>query len=89
MPNQSTELSPDRSNLIFFASADPMVNPSAIISACHFTATARKAGLVAELRLAGDAVRVLDESRRPTGEPGDRLREALERVRSSQARVSL
>ena len=89
MTTPSTDHSPVRSNLIFFTSADPLTNPSPVISACHFAATARKAGLVAELRLAGDAVRVLDEALHPAGEPGQRLREALDKVRSSQPRVSL
>lgn len=87
--NATSAEMPIRTNLIFFSSADPATNPSPIISACHFAATARKAGLVAELRLAGDAVRVLDPSNFPTGEIGDRLREALEKVRSSRPRVTI
>ena len=88
-PASPSSDSPSRTNLIFFSSADPVTNPSPIISACHFAATARKAGLVAELRLAGDAVRVLDPAWFPTGEAGERLREALDKVRSSQPRVTI
>ena len=43
--------------LIFFASSDP-ANPKPIWSAYHFAQTAARAGLEAEVRLAGDAVRV-------------------------------
>lgn len=87
--NSGLESQPKRTNLIFFASADPAVNPSPIISACHFASTARKAGLEAELRLAGDAVRVLDPEKMPPGADGERLCEALEKVRATQPRVSL
>lgn len=88
--NTPTETeSPVRSNLIFFASADPLVNPSPVINACHFVATARKAGLVAELRLAGDAVRALDESLFLQSVDNARLREGLQKVKASQARVTL
>lgn len=89
MTTTPTDPFPAPTPLIFFTSADPLTNPSPIISACHFAATARKAGLVAELRLAGDAVRVLDDARLPEGEVGDRLRDALAKVRSSKPRVSL
>lgn len=44
--------------LIFFASADPEANPKPIWSAYHFANVASGAGLDAEVRLAGDAVRV-------------------------------
>ena len=88
-PTNTADTLPARMNLIFFSSADPAENPSAIISACHFAATARKAGLVAELRLAGDAVRVLDPAMLPPGKDGDGLRGALDKVRSSQPRVSI
>jgi hypothetical protein len=48
----------ERKRLIFFAAADPRTNPRPAWSAYHFAATAAKAGLEAEVRLAGDAVRV-------------------------------
>ncbi len=44
--------------LIFFASADPEADPKPIWSAYHFANVASTAGLDAEVRLAGDAVRV-------------------------------
>ncbi len=44
--------------LIFFTSADPRVDPKPAWSAYHFAEVASRAGLEAEVRLAGDAVRV-------------------------------
>jgi hypothetical protein len=44
--------------LIFFASADPEADPKPVWSAYHFANVAGEAGLDAEVRLAGDAVRV-------------------------------
>ena len=49
---------PERKKLIFFASADPRENPGPAWSAYHFASVAAKAGLEAEVRLAGDGVRV-------------------------------
>ena len=47
--------------LIFFASADPAADPKPIWSAYHFAEVASRAGLDAEVRLAGDAVRVAQD----------------------------
>ncbi len=47
-----------RKKLIFFASDDPGSNPKPAWSAYHFAEVATKAGLEAEVRLAGDGVRV-------------------------------
>ena len=47
-----------RRKLIFFASSDPRENPGPAWSAYHFANVAGKAGLEAEVRLAGDAVKV-------------------------------
>ncbi len=44
--------------LIFFTSADPGSNPDPAWRAYHFAAVAARAGLDAEVRLAGDAVRL-------------------------------
>jgi hypothetical protein len=49
---------PERKKLIFFASADPRENPGPAWSAYHFASVAAKAGLEAEVRLAGDGVHV-------------------------------
>ena len=47
-----------RKKLIFFAASDPLDRPGPAWSAYHFAEVATKAGLDAEVRLAGDAVRV-------------------------------
>lgn len=47
-----------RRKLIFFAAADTRTNPRPAWSAYHFADVAAKAGLEAEVRLAGDAVRL-------------------------------
>ena len=47
-----------RRKLIFFTSADPRANPNPAWSAYHFAKVAGEAGLDAEVRLAGDAVRL-------------------------------
>jgi predicted peroxiredoxin len=49
---------PERKKLIFFVSADPHDNPGPAWSAYHFAKVAAEAGLDAEVRLAGDGVRV-------------------------------
>ena len=48
----------DRKKLIFFANSDPAVAPERIEQAYHFANVAAEAGLEAEVRLAGDAVKV-------------------------------
>jgi hypothetical protein len=48
----------ERKKLIFFAAADPRTDPGPAWSAYHFANVAAGAGLDAEVRLAGDAVRV-------------------------------
>ncbi len=60
--------------LIFFASADPMSDPKPIWSAYHFAEVATRAGLDAEVRLAGDAVRVAQEGTVAETELGFELR---------------
>ncbi len=47
-----------RKRLIFFVGADPRTNPRPTAQAYHFASVAARAGLEAEVRLAGDAVRV-------------------------------
>lgn len=60
----------ERRKLIFFAAADPGANPKPAWSAYHFADVAARAGLDAEVRLAGDAVLVAKADRvqeSPTG----------------------
>jgi hypothetical protein len=47
-----------RRRLIFFTTADPGTDPGPAGQAYHFAAVATRAGLEAEVRLAGDAVRL-------------------------------
>ena len=47
-----------RKRLIFFAGADPRTDPRPTGQAYHFAAVAARTGLDAEVRLAGDAVRL-------------------------------
>ncbi len=60
--------------LIFFAATDPATEPKPIWSAYHFAAAAARAGLEAEVRLAGDAVRVVDEDVFGADDTGSDLR---------------
>lgn len=47
-----------RRRLIFFTTADPKLDPGPAGQAYHFAAVAARTGLEAEVRLAGDAVRL-------------------------------
>ena len=47
-----------RRRLIFFTTADPRQDPGPAGQAYHFAAVAARTGLEAEVRLAGDAVRL-------------------------------
>lgn len=47
-----------RKKLIFFTAADPRTDPGPAWSAYHFAEVAARTGLNAEVRLAGDAVRL-------------------------------
>lgn len=47
-----------RRHLVFFTTADPRVDPGPAGQGYHFAAVAARSGLSAEIRLAGDAVRL-------------------------------
>lgn len=47
-----------RRRLIFFTTTDPRVDPGPVAQAYHFATVAARTGLDAEVRLAGDAVRL-------------------------------
>lgn len=47
-----------RRRLVFFTTADPRLDPGPAGQAYHFAAVAARTGLDAEVRLAGDAVRL-------------------------------
>lgn len=71
--------------LIFFASSDPAANQKPIWSAYHFAEVASRAGLDAEVRLAGDAVRVAKNK----AELGSDLRAKVDRGAAAPYLVSL
>jgi predicted peroxiredoxin len=65
----------DRKRLIFFVSSDPRTSPRPAGQAYHFAAVAARAGLDAEVRLAGDAVRVAQLQDAPDDPDLDALRD--------------
>ncbi len=65
----------ERKRLIFFASADTRTNSLPTEKAYHFASVAAGAGLDAEVRLAGDAVRVAQPDGLPATPEGEALRE--------------
>ncbi|MFN2556339.1 MAG: hypothetical protein ABR592_05605 [Nitriliruptorales bacterium] len=78
-----------RMKLIFFASADPAVDPKPTWSAYHFAEVASRAGLEAEVRLAGDAVRVALPDVIAATPQGDELRGKVVRPAARPFVVSL
>lgn len=78
-----------RKKLIFFAAADTRSNPKAAWSAYHFAGVAAKAGLEAEVRLAGEAVRLAKPDGIPDTEQGDQLREKVKESIDAPFLVSL
>lgn len=63
-----------RRKLIFFTTADPSSDPAALFRAYHFANVAGSNGLDAEVRLAGEAVTVIDPGRLPDTDMGDDVR---------------
>jgi hypothetical protein len=78
-----------RRKLIFFASADPGSNPDPAWSAYHFAEVAARAGLEAEVRLAGDAVKVALPKGIVASARGRELREKVLNGRGAPYLVSL
>lgn len=78
-----------RMHLVFFASADPRSNPGPAWSAYHFATVAARAGLDAEVRLAGDAVRVAQPDGIEDSERGKELRAKVEAGAGGPFLVSL
>ena len=75
--------------LIFFASADPAFNPNPAWEAYHFAQVAAHAGLEAEVRLAGDAVKVALLDGVAASPRGRELKEKVLAGRSAPYLVSL
>lgn len=78
-----------RRKLIFFAAADPRENPGPSRSAYHFASVAAGAGLEAEVRLAGDAVRLAQPGGIADTPLGDELRDKVQSARGGPFLVSL
>ncbi len=79
----------DPKSLVFFVTTDPRTDPGPARLAYHFAAVAARAGLEAEVRLAGDAVKV---ALLVDGAEDSALVELQDKVRagaSGQYRVSL
>ena len=57
-----------RKKLVFFAGLDPVISTRPAFMAYHFALVAHRAGLEAEVRLAGDAVDILKDGGIP--DPG-------------------
>lgn len=66
-----------RRKLIFFVNTNPSVDPRRAQSAYHFATVAARAGLEAEVRLAGDAVLVAVPGAIASSPGGDDLREKV------------
>ncbi len=79
----------NRRTLIFFAAKDPGVDPGPAWSAYHFAEVATRAGLAAEVRLAGDAVLVAKPDRVAATAQGDQLRAKAAAGRGGPFLVSL
>lgn len=78
-----------RKRLIFFASADPRSNPKPVWSAYHFANVAAGAGLEAEVRLAGDAVRIAQPDGAADTRDGREAREKARQGATAPCLVSL
>jgi hypothetical protein len=66
-----------RRRLVFFTGRDPHEDTRPTWTAYHFALVAHGAGLEAEVRLAGQAVRALQDDGVPDGTAGDDLREKM------------
>ena len=78
-----------RKKLIFFSGADPAVNPGPAAAAYHFATVAARAGLEAEVRLAGDSVRVALPGAIAGSEKGRELHEKVQAGAAAPYTVSL
>ena len=78
-----------RRKLIFFARADPSVDPIPAEMAYHFATVAAQAGLEAEVRLAGDAVQATAPDGIAADPAGDALRAKVRAGAEARYRVSL
>lgn len=89
LPVPTVEGPVNRRKLIFFSAADPRENPRPAWSAYHFAEVAARAGLEAEVRLAGDTVRVALADQIASTPMGDQLREKVHAATPAPYMVSL
>lgn len=82
-------MSENHRKLIFFVSSDPGVNPGPAWSAYHFATVASQAGLEAEVRLAGDAVKAALPNAIADSLQGRQLREKVQAGLQADYLVSL
>ncbi|GAC1542625.1 MAG: hypothetical protein NVS2B7_15880 [Herpetosiphon sp.] len=68
----------ERRKLIFFTNSDPSDDPRHARAAYHLATVAARAGLEAEVRLAGDAVKIALPNMIPNTEVGNDLRQKVE-----------
>ncbi len=78
-----------RRKLVFFTAADPETDPGSVISAYHFATVAAEAGLEAEVRLAGDAVKVALPGAIARSSEGEQLRAKVRAGAEAAYQVSL
>lgn len=78
-----------RRKLIFFTTANPATDPDAIFRVYHFANVAGKAGLEAEVRLAGPAVSIANQDLLPADEQGDDIRSRIKAAVDGPFLVSL
>jgi hypothetical protein len=78
----------ERRKLILFTSGDPKETPRHAWSAYHWGLNAASAGLEAEVRLAGDAVRILHDDGIPETEKGVQLRGMMQKALDADLMVS-
>jgi len=78
-----------RRKLILFTNSDPGTDPCPAASAYHFATVAAGAGLEAEVRLAGDAVKLALPNAIAVTPRGDELREKVRQGVGADYLVSL
>ncbi len=78
----------NRRTLVFFVAADPRTDLGPVMAAYHFATVAATSGLEAEVRLAGDAVKVALPDGIVRSSDGDRLRERVQAGTSIGYQVS-
>lgn len=78
-----------RRKLVLFTNSDPSIDPRPAASAYHFATVATGAALEAEVRLAGDAVKIALPDGIAATPHGDELREKVRQGSTAAYLVSL